>query len=117
MLAELEFLFMKKGDAEREMGEPERERISDVRRGAVEERFGEPVLGEPDGVVMEVDDVSASRGGGSSGSSSTTVSGSGSISCSGGISTSAGGNSWKSSLIGDSSNGSRAPGIAKERLN
>ena len=118
MLAELEFLFVKKGDAERERGEPECELTSDVRREAVEGGTGEPALGEPDGVAMEVTDVSANRGGGSSGSSSTTGSGSGSGSDSGSgrISASAGDNSWWPPLMGDSSNGSRAPGIARRGL-
>lgn len=94
MLAELEFLFVKKGDSERERGEPERERTaSDTRCEVVKWGTGEPALGEPDGVEMEVMDVSAIRGGGSSGSSSTTGSGSGSGSDSGRISMSAGGNS------------------------
>lgn len=89
MLAELEFLFIKKGDAEREIGEPERERTaSDACREAVGGR-----IGEPDGVALDANDVSANRGGGSNGSSSATVSGSGSTSSSGGISASAGGNS------------------------
>ncbi|KAF9650946.1 hypothetical protein BDM02DRAFT_1002443 [Thelephora ganbajun] len=109
MLAELEFLFVKKGDAERERGEPECEwTASDARLEVVEGGTG-----EPDGVGMEVMDVSVNRGGGSSGSSSTT----GSCSASGRISASTGGNSWWSSLMGDSSNGSRAPGIASETLN
>lgn len=80
------------------------------------EGTGDPVFGEPDGVVMEVTDISANRGGGSSGSSSTTGSGSGSGSDSGRISVSAGGSSWWSPLMGDSSNGSREPGIASEGL-
>jgi hypothetical protein len=93
-LAELEFLFTKKGDVEREIGEPECERTtSDVRREVVEGRAGEPVPGEPDGVEIEVDDVSANRGGGSSGSSSTAGSGSGCTSGSGRILASTGGNS------------------------
>jgi hypothetical protein len=92
MLAELEFLFVKKGDAERERGEPECEwTTSDARREPVYRGTGEPALGEPDGVAMDVTDVSAKRGGGSSGSSSTT--GSGSDSGSGRISASAGDNS------------------------
>ena len=116
MLAELEFLFVKKGDAERERGEPECEwTASDARREALEERTGEPTLGEPDGVAVEVMDVSASRGGGSSGSSSAIGSSSGPGSGSGRVSASTGGNSWWSSLMGDSSNGSRAPGIASGR--
>lgn len=113
MLAELEFLFVKKGDAERERGEPECElTTSDVRSEPVEGRTGEPALEGPGGVAMDVTDMSVSRGGGSSGSSSTVGSSSGS----GRISVSAGGNSWWSSLMGDSSNGSRAPGIAREGL-
>lgn len=85
---------MKKGDAEREIGEPDCERtMSDARREVEGGGAGEPVLGEPDGVVMEVNDVSANRGGGSSGSSSTAGSGSGTTSCSGRTSNSAGGNS------------------------
>lgn len=94
MLAELEFLFMKKGDAERDIGEPECERtMSDARREVVGGKAGEPALGEPDGVAMEANDVSANRGGGSNGSTFSAVSGSDSASCSGRISASAGGNS------------------------
>lgn len=94
MLAELEFLFIKKGDAERETGEPECERTaSDARREVVGGTAGEPGLGEPDGVVVEVNDMSANRGGGSSGSSSAAMSGSESTSCSGRVSASTGGNS------------------------
>jgi hypothetical protein len=47
MLAELEFLFVKKGDAEREIGEPECERMTpDDERREMEGRAGEPALGE-----------------------------------------------------------------------
>ena len=114
ILAELEFLFVKKGDAERERGEPERERTtSDARREPVEGGTGEPARGELDWVTMEVTDVSTNGGGGSSGSSSMIGSNSGS----GRISTSAGGKSWWVSLIGDSSNGSSAPGIASKEVN
>ena len=81
MLAELEFLFVKKGDAERERGEPECEwTMSDARREDVDGGTGEPAFGEPDGEVIELTDVSANRGGGSSGSSSATGSGSGRMS-------------------------------------
>jgi len=108
---------MKKGDAERERGESECEwTTSDARREAVEEGTGEPTLGEPEGVETDAMDVSANRGGGSSGSSSTTGSGIGS-GRSGRISASVGGKSRWSSLMGDSSNGSRAPGIASEESN
>ena len=116
ILAELEFLFVKKGDAEQETGEPECEWITSGVRRVVMGGAGELALGEPDGVEMEVKDASANRGGGSSGSLSTTVIGSGSGSCSGTIPASAGGNSRWSSLRGDSSNGSRAPGIAGKSL-
>jgi len=70
-LAELEFLFMKRG-------EPECEWItSDTRRDPVEAGTGELALGEPEGVAMEVMDASGNRGG-SRGSSSTIGFGSGS---------------------------------------
>ena len=92
MLAELEFLFAKKGDAERERGESECEwTTSDAHCEPVGGGTGEPAFGKPDGVAMEPMDVSASRDGGSSGSSSTAASGS--CSCSGMTSVSAGGNS------------------------
>lgn len=68
---------------------------SDARREVVRGITGEPALGEPD-VVIETNDVSANRGGGSSGSSSASIvsgSGSGSTPCSGRRSASAGGNS------------------------